>query len=49
MDREVWSYRYQENNINYMIFNFYFDDQGVLRLTQKTPDMERDPSMRGRF
>jgi len=49
MQREVWSYRYLENNITYLIFNFYFDDQGVLRLTQKTPDTARDPSMRGRF
>jgi hypothetical protein len=49
MKREVWSYRYQENNINYMIFHFYFDDQGVLRLTQKMPDPTRDPSMRNRF
>jgi hypothetical protein len=49
MQREVWSYRYVENNITYLIFNFYFDDQGVLRLTQKTPDPTRDPSLRGRF
>lgn len=44
--REVWSYRYLENNINYMIFHFYFDDQGILRLTQKMPDPSRDPSLR---
>ncbi|MFC0400017.1 hypothetical protein [Paraburkholderia rhizosphaerae] len=49
MQREVWSYRYQENNITNLIFSFYFDDQGILRLTQKTPDTTRDPSMRGRF
>jgi hypothetical protein len=49
MKREVWSYRYLENNINYMIFSFYFDEQGVLRLTQKMPDPARDPSMRNRF
>lgn len=49
MEREVWSYRYLENNINYMVFSFYFDDQGVLRLTQKMPDPQRDPSMRNRF
>lgn len=49
MQREVWSYRYQENNINYMIFHFYFDDQGILRLTQKMPDPSRDPSLRRRF
>jgi hypothetical protein len=49
MKREVWSYRYVENNINYLIFNFYFDDQGILRQTQKSPDPMRDPSRRGRF
>ncbi|CAB3768504.1 hypothetical protein [Paraburkholderia humisilvae] len=49
MQREVWSYRYQENNITNLLFNFYFDDQGVLRLTQKTPDLTRDPGLRGRF
>jgi hypothetical protein len=49
MKREVWSYRYLENNINYMIFSFYFDDEGVLRLTQRTPDWTREPNMRGRF
>jgi hypothetical protein len=46
MQREVWSYRYIENNIDYLMFNFYFDDQGVLRLTQKTPDPIRDRNFR---
>ncbi|TDN57803.1 hypothetical protein [Paraburkholderia sp. BL10I2N1] len=49
MKREVWSYRYQENNIQHMLFHFYFDDQGILRQTQKAPDPARDPSLRGRF
>jgi len=49
MKREVWSYRYMENNIYYMIFNFYFDDQGIVRQTQKSPDPMRDPSRRGMF
>ncbi|MEM5439533.1 hypothetical protein [Paraburkholderia diazotrophica] len=49
MKREVWSYRYQESNVFYMIFNFYFDDQGVVRQTQKSPDPMRDPSRRGMF
>lgn len=47
--REVWSYRYVENNINYLIFSFYFDDQGVLRQTRKSPDPMRDPNRRGMF
>jgi len=49
MKREVWSYRYQESNVFYMIFNFYFDDQGIVRQTQKSPDPMRDPSRRGMF
>jgi hypothetical protein len=49
MDREVWSYRYTESNINHMIFNFYFDAQGVLRQTQKQPDPKFDPSQRNKF
>jgi hypothetical protein len=49
MKRDVWSYRYVENNINHLIFNFYFDDQGVLRQTQKSPDPMYDPSRRGLF
>ena len=49
MDREVWSYRYMENNIDHMIFNFYFDAQGVLRQTQKQPDPKFDPSLRNKL
>jgi hypothetical protein len=49
MKRDVWSYRYMESNVYYMIFNFYFDDQGILRQTQKSPDPMRDPSRRGMF
>ena len=46
MNREVWSYRYMENNIDHMLFHFYFDDQGILRQTQKQPDPKFDPSLR---
>ncbi|WP_321937018.1 MULTISPECIES: hypothetical protein [unclassified Paraburkholderia] len=49
MQREVWSYRYVENNIDYMMFHFYFDNQGILRLTQKTPDPMRDRNLRRGF
>jgi hypothetical protein len=49
MDREVWSYRYIENHIDHLIFNFYFDDQGVLRQTQKQPDYKYDTSQRRSF
>ncbi|WP_248324292.1 MULTISPECIES: hypothetical protein [unclassified Caballeronia] len=46
MNRDVWSYRYMENNIDHMLFHFYFDEQGVLRQTQKQPDPKYDPSQR---
>ena len=49
MQREVWSYRYMANNIDYMMFHFYFDAQGILRLTQKTPDPMRDRNLRRGF
>jgi hypothetical protein len=49
MNREVWSYRYMENNIDHLIFHFSFDDQGVLRQTQKMPDPKYDPGRRGLF
>jgi hypothetical protein len=38
MKREVWSYRYLEDGVWYQMFHFYFDDTGVLRSTQKSPD-----------
>ncbi|MFP4894287.1 hypothetical protein [Paraburkholderia sp. EG304] len=44
--REVWSYRYIENNINHMLFNFAFDTNGVLRATQRSPDPLRDRDWR---
>jgi hypothetical protein len=37
--REVWSYRYVEGGVWHEMYNFYFDRQGVLRLTQKSPDL----------
>jgi hypothetical protein len=49
MKREVWSYRYQEDGVWYELFHFYFDDTGVLRRTQKTPDPLHDPDRRGFF
>lgn len=36
--REVWSYRYQEGGVWHLMYNFYFDQHGILRLTQKSPD-----------
>jgi hypothetical protein len=42
MKREVWSYRYVESNIWYMLYHFYFDDQGVLQMTQKSMDPLHD-------
>jgi hypothetical protein len=36
--REVWSYRYQEGGVWKLLYNFSFDQAGVLRMTQKSPD-----------
>ncbi|SMG54312.1 hypothetical protein [Paraburkholderia susongensis] len=44
--REVWSYRYVENNITHLLFNFSFDTNGVLRETARTPDPLRDRDLR---
>jgi hypothetical protein len=49
MKREVWTYRYMEANVWYMMYSFYFDDQGIVRLTQKTPDPLHDPDRRSMF
>jgi hypothetical protein len=49
MRRQVWTYRYLENNVWYMLYSFYFDDDGILRLTQKTPDPLHDPDRRNMF
>lgn len=38
---EVWSYRYQEDGVWHLLYNFYFDKAGVLRLTQQSPDPMR--------
>lgn len=43
MKREVWTYRYLEDNVWYQLYHFYFDQQGILRLTQKTPDPLHEP------
>lgn len=46
MKRAVWSYRYMDNDVWYMLYHFYFDDSGVLRQTQKSPDPLHDPQSR---
>lgn len=46
MKREVWTYRYVEDNVWYLMYSFYFDDQGIVRLMQKTPDPLHDPDRR---
>lgn len=49
MKREVWTYRYLEDNVWYQLYHFYFDSQGILRLTQKTPDPLHEPRRERRF
>ncbi|WP_233857991.1 hypothetical protein [Paraburkholderia sp. HD33-4] len=38
LNEEVWSYRYQDSGVWHLLYNFYFDQSGVLRLTQQSPD-----------
>jgi hypothetical protein len=44
--REVWSYRFIENNMTPLLFNFAFDTNGILRETQRSPDPLRDRNFR---
>ena len=48
MRREVWSYRFRHEDVWPSLFNFYFDDAGILRQTQITPDPLYDPDDRRR-
>ncbi|OLL31783.1 hypothetical protein BTH42_10540 [Burkholderia sp. SRS-W-2-2016] len=41
LNEEVWSYRYQDSGVWHLLYNFYFDQSGVLRLTQQSPDPMR--------
>jgi hypothetical protein len=41
--RTVWTYRFQDGYW-YKLYNFYFDDSGVLRNTQDMPDPLHDPA-----
>ncbi|WP_422648910.1 Lipoprotein [Cupriavidus sp. H18C1] len=43
MRRDVWSYRFLHEENWPSLFHFYFDDAGVLRQTQITPDPLADP------
>ncbi|ANH72650.1 putative transmembrane protein [Ralstonia insidiosa] len=38
MDRQVWSYRFKHEGVWPSLMNFYFDRDGVVRLTQVSPD-----------
>lgn len=46
MKREVWSYRYKDGSW-YELCHFYFDDNGVLRRSQSSPDSLNDASPSG--
>lgn len=43
MQQEVWSYRFLHEDNWPSLFNFYFDNAGVLRRTQVSPDPLADP------
>ncbi|MFS8976815.1 hypothetical protein PO002_20290 [Cupriavidus necator] len=48
MRNEVWSYRFRHEDVWPSLFHFYFDDAGVLRRTQITPDPLYEPDERFR-
>jgi len=43
MQRLVWSYRFRHESVWPSLMNFYFDDHGIVRLTQVSPDPMYDP------
>ncbi len=38
MKREVWTYRFKQDDAWFSMMNFYFDPDGVLKTTQISPD-----------
>lgn len=38
MDRQVWSYRFKHEGVWPSLMHFYFDRDGIVRLTQVSPD-----------
>lgn len=38
MDRQVWSYRFKQEGVWPSLMHFYFDRDGIVRLTQISPD-----------
>ncbi|MGC5806133.1 hypothetical protein [Ralstonia pseudosolanacearum] len=38
MDRQVWSYRFKQEGVWPSLMHFYFDRDGIVRLTQVSPD-----------
>lgn len=49
MDRQVWSYRFRHEGVWPSLMNFYFDRDGVVRLTQVSPDPMYDHDADSRF
>ncbi|MBK3786556.1 hypothetical protein G3A43_40865 [Paraburkholderia aspalathi] len=46
--REVWTYRFKDGPW-YQLYHFYFDNEGVLRLTQNSMDLLNDQSPHDAF
>ncbi len=38
MKREVWTYRFKQDDVWYSMMNFYFDADGIVKTTQISPD-----------
>lgn len=49
MKREVWTYRFKQDDVWNTLMHFYFSPDGVLRTTQTSPDPLYDPDRRSIF
>lgn len=38
MQREVWTYRFKQDEVWFSMMNFYFDPNGIVKTTQISPD-----------
>nr|WP_150809262.1 hypothetical protein [Pandoraea sputorum] len=38
MKREVWTYRFKQDDVWFSMMNFYFDADGIVKTTQISPD-----------
>ncbi|GAB3630627.1 lipoprotein [Pandoraea terrae] len=49
MKREAWTYRFKQDEAWDSMMNFYFDPQGIVRMTQISPDPLKQKESHGLF